>query len=524
MAAMRRPLFLNGFMASGKSALGRRVADLAGLPFEDLDRSIEDATGRSIAELFELAGEAEFRRMERAALERALGDASPRVVALGGGTLLEREPRLCALEHAVVVTLEAPLDVLLSRAAASDDRPLLTGDEGGGRARALLESRAPAYAEAHARIDTSRFDLEATARAALAVWQRDPVAVAAGERSYAVDVAARALATRLPELVGAPSGVLLVSDENVARLHGQAALSAIGQGSSMLVLRPGEAQKTVAAAEQVWRAAHQAALDRAGLVVALGGGVVSDVAGFGAATWLRGVPWLALPTTLLAMVDASVGGKTAVDFADAKNAVGTFWQPRAVYAELDFLATEPERGYRSALAEVVKTGLIGDPELIDLLEAQADAVLARDRELLVSIVRRCVAVKARIVSRDERESDLRMTLNLGHTLGHALEAASGFSRYSHGEAVSLGMIAALDLGVGLGVTPAPLAARVRELCTRLGLPVQRHDAPLHDALALLARDKKRRGTYIHFVVVHEPGRAAALRLEIGEIQRGLAGP
>jgi 3-dehydroquinate synthetase len=240
-------------------------------------------------------------------------------------------------------------------------------------------------------------------------------------------------------------------------------------------------------------------------VLSLGGGVVSDMTGFFSATWLRGVQWGLLPTSLLAMVDASVGGKTGVDFLDMKNAVGAFWQPRFVICDTAFLATEPLRGFRSAISEVVKTALIGDAALFELLESRQHDVLARDPDVLAEVVERCVTVKARVVSRDPREGGLRAVLNLGHSVGHALEAHTGFREFTHGEAVSIGLMYALVAGERLGRTPAQLVTRVRTLLATLGLPTQVGSDVLSASLGLLHRDKKRHGPNIRFVFAHDVG-------------------
>lgn len=514
---MPRPLLINGFMATGKSTVGRRVAELEGVSFEDLDDRVERRAGASVAEIFQSAGEDEFRRLERAELERLLEDPTPRVVALGGGALLSRELRLHALERATVVTLEAPLDVVVSR-ASSTRRPLLSGADPAARARELYEARRIAYAEAHARVTSGEGDVDRVARAVSAVWKREPVVVAAGLQSYAVDVGSALVEERLAALSGQPTATLLVTDENVQAAQGHSLGKSL-RGHATLALEPGEAHKTPAALERVWRAARESQLDRGSLFVAFGGGVVCDIAGFAAATWMRGTRWLAVPTTLLSMVDASVGGKTAVDLGDAKNAVGAFWQPAGVVCDISLLGTEPERGFQSALAEVVKSALVGDPELLDFLETHADAVLARDAAALTQVVRRSIGVKARIVSRDERESGLRAVLNLGHTVGHALEACTSYSAYTHGEAVALGLVAALGIGQRLGVTSPSLSERVRALLARLGLPTDLSRAPLGDAVELLVRDKKRRGTYIHFVVVSAAGRVETQSLPLEQLRR-----
>ncbi|HEX5101917.1 MAG TPA: 3-dehydroquinate synthase, partial [Polyangiaceae bacterium] len=310
--------------------------------------------------------------------------------------------------------------------------------------------------------------------------------------------------------------------ENVRPLHGDAALAALAGKSrtaTLHTLPPGEREKHVGSVEAVWRAALGAGLDRKSVFVGLGGGVVTDMTGFAAATYLRGVRWLGVPTTLLAMVDASVGGKTGVDLLQAKNAVGAFWQPSGVLCDTDLEATEPARGYVSALAEVVKTALIGDAGLFELLEREEAAVRARDRDLVAELVRRSVRVKARIVGLDERESGLRAVLNLGHTVGHALEAQAGFERLTHGEAVSLGLVAALQIGEKLGSTPAALRERTVRLLRALSLPWDLSREPLGDAAKLITLDKKRAGSRLKFVVARDLGRVETTDLDMSELER-----
>lgn len=526
---MDRPLLLNGFMATGKSELGKRVAALSGHPFVDLDELIQDRAGKSVAELFRERGEAGFRALERAELEALLKAwrsrySEPPVVALGGGALLHRPLRCEALRGATVITLTASLTETLRRAAGDANRPLLANADA-RFVETLLELRRPSYLEAHACLDTTAVDPGAIdpialARRALELWARRLVAVAAGERSYAVEIGQNLVPERLPEFVSDATRVLVVTDTTVRDLHAAGALRALeraGASATLVTLEPGETHKNVDGLEHVWRAAFDAGADRKSLILALGGGVVSDLAGFAAATWLRGVRWIAIPTTLLGMVDASVGGKTGVDFDVAKNAIGAFHQPRAVLASVEHVTTETDRAYRSALAEVVKSALIGDPHLFSLLENQTPAVLERDLEAVEELVRRSVAVKAAIVSEDERESGLRAVLNLGHTFGHALESDAGFARLTHGEAIAQGLGVALRLGVDLGATPRELSLRVEALLEKLGLPPLPTGAELRRALAALGHDKKRVGTNLRFVVATDVGKVETPMVPLAEL-------
>jgi shikimate kinase / 3-dehydroquinate synthase len=501
----RPPLLLSGFMGTGKSTVGRRVAELAGVPFVDLDEAVEARAGKGIPTIFAEAGEAAFRALEAEALAEALASGEPRVVALGGGALVDAGRRRDALGRAFVATLGARPETIAARTAGSG-RPLLAGEDPLGRIQALLAARADAYAEAHARISTEGRSVEAVADEVLAAWARPTIAVPLGSRSYAVRFAAGA-PVRVAKAVAAlaPSAVFVVTDANVETRWGRGlagALEAAGCApKATVVLRPGEEHKRLAAVEEALTAMVGAAADRDAVVIGHGGGVVTDIAGFAAATLLRGVRWVAVPTTLLSMVDASVGGKTGVDLGPAKNAVGAFHQPSAVGIDVAYVTTETDRAYVSGLAEVVKSAAIGDPGLFALLEAEAPRVLARDLGLVEAIAFRSVAVKAAIVARDERESGDRALLNFGHTVGHALEAQGGFTRLTHGEAVSLGMVAMLRAGRALGVTDEAAAARVERLLARLGLPVDLDAQPLSEALPFVGLDKKRRGGGVRAVLL-----------------------
>jgi shikimate kinase/3-dehydroquinate synthase len=505
-------LLLHGFMGTGKTTVGRRVAERAGVPFVDLDDVVAAQAGRPVPEIFAAEGEAAFRRREAEALDRELAGPPGRVVALGGGALLDPARRRAALAKARVVTLTARPETIEAR-TAGPGRPLLGAAEGRlGRVRALLDTRREAYAEAHARVATDSLSIDDAAGEVLAAWARPAIAVPLGLRSYAVRFAARE-----PEVAAAavaalvPSAVFVVTDETVQQLWGgtlETALAAQGVAPrATVVLPPGEAHKRLASVERALVAMVEAGADRDAVVVGMGGGVVTDVAGFTAAVLLRGVRWAAVPTTLLGMVDASVGGKTGVDLGPAKNAVGAFHQPSAVVVDVAHVTTETPRAYVSGLAEVVKSAAVGDPGLFELLEREPDRVLGRDLGLVEEIALRAVAVKAAIVARDERESGDRALLNFGHTVGHALEAEGGFSRLTHGEAVALGMVAALRVGEALGVTGPALGRRVTALLTRLGLPVDLDGQPLQEALRFVALDKKRRGGALRFVVLHGLGDA-----------------
>jgi shikimate kinase/3-dehydroquinate synthase len=361
-------------------------------------------------------------------------------------------------------------------------------------------------------IETTGVGLEELATEVLRIAELESIAVPLGERTYAVDIAPGTAEAELERTLDRlnPSRVVVVTDDVVDSLVLPRLGPALARHGEPLnvVLPSGERHKTLASVERILRAAVEAPVDRNAVVVGVGGGVVTDIAGFAAAVALRGLRWIAVPTTLLSMVDASVGGKTAVDLGNAKNAVGAFHQPSRVIVDPSLSRTETLRAFRSGLAEVVKTALIGDLELYRELCADGAAerlVIDRDEAAITRAVRSSVVVKAGVVGRDEREKGERAHLNLGHTIGHALEAEGGFERLTHGEAVSLGLVAALRIGVALGVTNRDLSMQVQDLLARLGLPVDLDREPLDQALRWVGYDKKRQAGELRFILVRAPG-------------------
>lgn len=332
------------------------------------------------------------------------------------------------------------------------------------------------------------------------------IRVAVEPRAYDV-VVGRGLLADLAAHVPLPehaARVALVTQAPVAHLAGQveSALAAAGLDVHVLEVTDGEVAKDAAVLTQLWERLAVIPLGRDDLVVAVGGGVVGDLAGFLAATWHRGVAFVQVPTTVLAQVDAAVGGKTAINLRAGKNLVGAFHQPLGVVADIDALVTLPPRLRVEGLAEVVKCGLLRDPVILELLESDPDAAIAGDPGLLEELVRRSVAVKAAVVGADEREHGERAFLNLGHTFGHALEALTGYEGLLHGEAVAIGMVAALRLGARLGRTPAAVVERAEALLVRLGLPTTAPVLPRDAVWGTMGRDKKARDG-VRFVLLDD---------------------
>jgi 3-dehydroquinate synthase len=359
--------------------------------------------------------------------------------------------------------------------------------------------------------------------------ESEPIRVELGARSYAIHVGRGNLPTVGARARAASNGshVALVTNPTVDALWGdrvRASLAEAGVPATTIAIPDGERHKNVVTLAALWERLAAARIERGGLVVALGGGVVGDVAGFAAATWLRGIAFAQVPTTLVAQVDAAIGGKTAVDLPEGKNLVGAFHQPSFVLSDVEVLDSLPEREYRAGLAEVVKTGAILSPALFEWIEDEADRVLAREPEALLRIVHDCARLKAMVVSADETEGDRRAILNFGHTLGHAIESLLGYEGLLHGEAVSIGMAFATGLSEGRGWLPATTGRRLRDLLRRLGLPTAVPEGLGPAALArAMEADKKRSAGRIRFVGLEGLGRTRFESLSTADLEGLVAG-
>jgi shikimate kinase/3-dehydroquinate synthase len=492
---------LIGFMGAGKSTVATEMAAALGVPALDSDSLLEQRFGHPLAHEFELHGEEAFRAQEEQLVCRLLADTgSDGVIALGGGSVLSPRVRAALTGHVTVL-----LDVDPARAWERVHRP------GNGVARPLVRDPA-AFAALH---ESRRALYEELADAVLPELPAGGATRALGAlRSLSGSPTgtrllwASAASGEYPVLVGrgllgaerlaSPDGPwpldrsrsrpFCVSDESVAGLYGER----LGELAGMVAIAPGEQSKTLLSAERVWQALLQAGMTRADHVVALGGGVVGDLAGFCAATYQRGVPVVQVPTTLVAQVDSAYGGKTGVDLPEAKNYVGAYHQPAGVIVDPDALATLPGAELAAGWVEVLKTALIAGGAL---WEAVAGGAEVDERTILA-----CVRTKLAVVAADERDGGRRQVLNLGHTVGHAIETVSGYARYRHGEAVGLGLLAALRLS-----GQDDLRRRVRELLIARGLPVGIGDVSPDLVLAVIAHDKKRVGARVPFVLVREPG-------------------
>jgi shikimate kinase/3-dehydroquinate synthase len=510
---------LIGFMGAGKSTVAGELATALGGTALDSDALLAEQFGHSVASEFEMSGEAAFRAAEQELVCRLLRDAGENdVIALGGGSVLSASVREALGDH-VTVLLDVDLATAWERVGdATGGRPLVSNRDAFG---ALYKERRELYAEL---ADAVLTDLPLGGAPAVL----DALRALAGAPPGTSLLWASSASGAYPVLIGdgllgggasgAPdawwpldrsrSRAFCVSDETVVELYGDR----LGELTATIAIAPGEEHKTLASAERVWRGLLDAGMTRADHLIALGGGVVGDLAGFCAATYQRGVPVVHVPTTLVGQVDSAYGGKTGVDLPAAKNYVGAYHQPAGVIVDPGLLATLPSEELAAGWVEVLKTALIAGGALWE--------TVAGGGEIDQGAIRACARTKLAVVAADERDEGRRQVLNLGHTVGHAIETVTGYSRYRHGEAVGLGLLAALRLS-----GRDDLRMRVRELLAERDLPVTAPGLHTEEMLEAISRDKKRLAGNVPFVLVDAPGEVrhgcevapAALRAAIEEL-------
>ncbi len=504
-------LVLTGFMGVGKSTVGATAARLLGRRLVDTDRELAGRFGGSPAQLVAEGGEAALRRAE-ATLCQELRATDGLVIATGGGTLVDPGCRAALGDNGVLICLGCSVDELLRRLEASGERPLLAGDDRRAAIERLLEARSAAYEAIPWQIDTTGRTVAQTARSVVGLARSVTLEAQAGSDRYPVH-----LGHGLLDQVGAAlratgavrgARVALVSNPVVAPLHAERAadaLRAAGLRPFACLIPDGEQHKTLATVEGLYRAFLAGGLERRELVLALGGGVTGDVAGFAAATYKRGVAFANVPTSLLAMVDASVGGKTGVDLAEGKNLVGAFHQPQLVLVDPTLLETLDPAHLRAAVAEMVKHGLLGDPGLFDALATGSVEVERWWSAEAMGLIERALRVKLAVVAIDPEERGRRATLNLGHTVGHALEALAGYAGLLHGEAVAIGLCAAARIARDRGIAAPQLVERIEATLGRWGLPLRCRPHRAAAIVGAMAHDKKRSAGAMRWVLPRDVG-------------------
>ena len=521
-------IYLVGLMGAGKTTIGRLLARRLDMTFIDSDHEIEARTGATIPWIFEIEGEASFRRRE-ADVIRELTAQDGIVLATGGGAVLNPASRKLLAERGTVVYLRASVSSILQRTAHDKNRPLLQTADPRRKLEDLTAQREPLYREiAHMVIDTGRPNVQSMVQTILDQLaalhpecersdaettmneQAISLNVELGDRSYPIAIGRGLLddADLLNRHIGGSGKVAIVTNTTVAPLSLDKVagpLRAAGREIVPIILRDGEEFKNWESLNEVFDALLANKCDRKTTLVALGGGVIGDMTGFAAATYMRGVPFVQIPTTLLAQVDSSVGGKTGINHPLGKNMIGAFYQPRAVIADTATLDTLPDRELSAGLAEVIKHGAILDAGFFDWIEANIGKLMARDHAALAHAIARSCEIKADVVARDEREGGLRAVLNFGHTFGHAIEAGMGYGAWLHGEAVGCGMVMAADLSRRLGLIDDTAVDRVRALVQAAGLPVVAPDLGTARWIELMEVDKKNEGGAIKFILLKPLG-------------------
>ena len=510
---MPENIILTGFMATGKTTAGRELARQLDRTFVDMDTLIVERQGKTVEQIFKDDGEEAFRRLE-SQLCLELSGKTRLVIATGGGTLLNPENLRLMEESGTVICLTADVEEILRRLKTGNEpvRPLLNTPDPQFEIERLLDHRMQAYQAMPWHVDTTGLVLEEVVGKVKSVCQVTrtliknpdgayPIIIGNGLLEHCGDVLQQAGLER-----GVRAAVVtnpVVEPLYAATMHNS--LAARGYSSSICLMPDGEELKSLHAISSFYDQFLSAGLQRRDAVVALGGGVTGDAAGFAAATYLRGVGFFQVPTTLLAMVDSSVGGKTGVDLPQGKNLVGAFKQPLAVLMDPNVLKTLPIPEMRSGLAEVIKHGLIADPGLFNLLEKNPGRwEIFWEEPGAAGLIARAVRVKKEIVEEDPYECGRRAVLNLGHTLGHALETVSAY-RMRHGEGVSIGMAAAARISAKMGCCTPALVDRLESLLENWGLPVRFENLPLEEIYQAMRHDKKKQGKMQRWILPHDLG-------------------
>lgn len=536
---MQGNIFLVGLMGSGKTTVGRALAKQLNKRFVDSDHEIEARTGVSIPVIFEIEGEASFRQRE-ADVIRDLTAQEGIVLATGGGAILNEASRRYLHERGTVIYLRAAISSILQRTRYDKNRPLLRTADPRKKLEELEAQREPLYQQiAHLVIDTGRPNVQFLMQTILAQLQQTPGAsphknsismqqqtsqsaktpaatqniqtlqVDLAERSYPIAIGQSLLQS--PEVLNAHikgQRVVIVTNTVVAPLYLaglEERLRGLGKQVASIILPDGEEHKTWASLMLVFDALLEAKCDRKTTLLALGGGVIGDLTGFAASAYMRGLPFVQIPTTLLAQVDSSVGGKTGINHPLGKNMIGAFYQPQAVIADTATLNTLPDRELSAGLAEVIKHGAIIDAAFFDWIEANIGSLRAKDPQALAYAILRSCEIKSDVVRQDEREGGLRAILNFGHTFAHAIESGLGYGKWLHGEAVGCGMVMAADLSCRLGYIDYVTQVRIQKLVEAAGLPCVAPDLGEQRWLELMQVDKKNEGGQIKFILLKPLG-------------------
>jgi 3-dehydroquinate synthase len=531
--AAGRNIVLIGFSTTGKTRVGSEVARRLGWQLADTDNRIVEMADKSIDRIFAEEGEGRFREYEKAALKEACSHDRV-VIACGGGVVVDPANLELMSNSGIVILLEARPETIYHRLASNtgeEVRPLLAGDAPMQNIRSLKEKRQALYDEASDwTVRTDNLTIDEVCDEVIRGWHYgirriDSVFRADVDSRCSSSVVITAIGT-YPISVGYDildglgmrlkdadlSGVVsVISDDNVYEIYGKRVeiiVKDAGYKVDSYVVPAGEQSKSLNVTAKIYDWMVERRVERGSAVVALGGGVVGDLAGFVAATYLRGLPLVHVPTSLLAMVDASIGGKVAVDHARGKNLIGSFYQPRLVLSDVETLETLPQRELTSGWAELIKHALILDADLFEFLDCQSQKLIELDKETTVEAVARSAAIKAGVVSLDEKETGLRTILNYGHTIAHGLEAASAYDRFLHGEAVSIGMMGAAMISQRLGLISRDIVEKQKAVLQKFGLPADCSDIDSAKILQAIELDKKVKRNKVRWVLLEGIGKTA----------------
>ncbi|MFA5374589.1 MAG: 3-dehydroquinate synthase [Dehalococcoidia bacterium] len=521
-------IIIIGFSFTGKSVVGKLVAQKLGWEYIDSDHAIAAAVGKPVPAIFAEKGETHFRNLEREMLQKSCS-RKQKVIVTGGGAIMDPQNRELFLQSGVVICLEAQPKTIYKRLLESTQmtdtvvRPLLNTADPLARIIQLKALRQSYYAIADRAMYTDNLTVNQTVEGVISAFeqvkaqrkdtakQTTPFIVTTATESYPVFVGwglLESLGRRMLQC-GLRGSAVIISDDNVFSRHGGKTIKSLkdaGFKTESYIVPAGESTKTIDTATKIYNRLVKLHTERGHAIVALGGGMVGDLAGFAAATFLRGLPLVHVPTSLMAMTDSSIGGKVAVNHPKAKNLIGSFYQPRLVLADVSTLKTLPKRELISGWAEVVKHAMILDAEFLDLLENNTDNLSKLKPARIAEAIRRSAYIKSTVVGEDEKEQRKRMVLNYGHTIGHGLETATGYDRLLHGEAVSIGMMGAAMLSERLGLIPHRIVVRQKKLLERFGLPTSYSNVGIDSILKAMALDKKVKEKSIQWVLLDGIGK------------------
>jgi len=527
-------LIITGFSGTGKSLVAKEVASILDWDYLDTDEEIVRQTGKPIAEIFRHNGESAFRELEGEAIRKAC-QQKQLVIAIGGGAIVDPQNYELLSQTGLIICLEAKPETIYerlfreaARSPGTEVRPLLTVDNPLERIRQLKANRQSYYAKADWTIHTDCLSVREVAEEIKRAWRlfrRTDSCQLLDTNDEDIACLVETATQSCPVFIG--YGLLgklgeklkkaslsdkttIISDENVFSHYGarvKGILKSAGFSVNTFVVQPGEETKSMDYATKVYDFLVEQRAERDDIIIALGGGMVGDLAGFIAATFLRGMPWIQVPTSLIAMVDASIGGKVGVNHPKGKNLIGAFYQPNLVLADCQTLTTLPQRELTSGWAEVIKHGLILDEEFVQFLESNVGGLTKLEPELITRAIARSAAIKAQVVSQDEREREGKRTiLNYGHTIAHGLEAATQYKQFLHGEAVAIGMIGAAKLSQRLGLLPAATVEHQRAILQEFGLPIGFSGLDLIEVTKAMELDKKVKHKAIRWVLLQDIGR------------------